>query len=347
MSSSLPPGPIADRTGAATAVMMVKFAAPAEVLAGDVSDLFSAAPLRVNFADAGRQFPVHTPSAAWASAAHYHAAGCDDPAVGGAIKSAFARHRLFGEWDRLAEVARPKAEKSASAGRYAVPSANKYPIDTPELVKKAAEYFEAHADRFRDDERKEYALNLAKAAADFRGTLPDAQLYRLEAEGGMGRLSSGWKQAFDDRIKVATRENLPDLAKALTEAASVPPEDPTKAAQHLRRIDRVNRWELNDPLGVMIDLTPTKAAAELASVVKAADGSWYAKADLGAVPDDTVHHLFGTPPVLSAAGRAELLKSAASCGAFRAVLADHGVHPVEHAPRRRVDWAAEAAGASK
>lgn len=344
MTPFLSAGPKTDRTGAVTAGLMTKFAAPSAVSAAPVQSVHDAADVAANFADpfGRREYPIHSPASAWASAAFYHSTGSTDPEVAGRIKEACYRHRLFGEWERLEAAARPAAVKTAAASAYALPAAGRYPIDTPEQIKSASDYFHVHAAAFPDADRREFARNTARAANRYPDLLPAERLHRLQAEAGLGRLSGSWKSAFEVRIRLAEIENQTDLASALKSASASPPEDTAAAAALLRRVDRVNGWRVADPLDVIVDLTPAKAAADLSTVVKSADGSWYRRADLARVPDSTVAVLFGAPPVASGEYRAGLLKSAETAKAFQAVLADHGVRPVREA-RARVDWARLAA----
>lgn len=333
-------GPTTDRTGAAVAELMTKFAAPAAVAGADDADLTNHAPLAVNFADRERTYPIHTPKAAWASAAFYHATGSSDDTVASRIKEACVRHRLFGEWDRLSAVARPG--DTPPAVHYALSEPNRYPLQSPGQLKSAADYFATYADRFDPMDRREFALSVVGAMERHPGTLTEKVAAVFEAEAGLGRLAGDWKWAFDDRIRLATMENQPELVEALKEASSVPPPDIAVAAAVLREVDQRNRWKLDDPLAAMSDLTPTEARRKLAGVTLAADGSWYEKAALDAVPDEAVSALFDAPVVVSSATRSELLASPEKSAAFRQVLADHEVFPVEE-PRRRVDWAAVAA----
>lgn len=338
-------GPASDPTGAAAAALMVKYAAPESVRAAPDVDLVNHAPLAVNFADRGRTYPVHTAKAAWASAAFYHAGGSTDSAVADRIKKACETHRLFGEWEKLAASARPAPPDAPT--RYALPAVRKYPVDTADQVKAAAAYFALYADRLEAADRREFAANVVKAAAAHPGALGTDAANRLELEAGLGRLADGWKRAFDDRARLAAAENLPELAEAIKEASSAPPPDTAVAAAMLREVDRRNNWKLDDPLAVLADETPTTARMKFASLAKAADGSWYSREDLAAVPDDAVSSLFGAPVVVSDSYKAALLADPTKCASFRVVLADHGVHAVEEAPRPRVDWAALAGGSGK
>jgi len=342
--TTLHPGPTADRTGVVTAGLMIKYAAPAAVRGEPVDAAVSPAPVAANFADpfGRREYPIHTPAAAWASAARYHDTGSDDPAVAARLKEACDRHRLFGEWDRL-KAARAEPAAPPPPAAYALPAAKKYPVDTAEQVKAAAAYFSSYADQFDPQDRREFAANTAKAAAAFPGAVDAPTLSRLQAEGGFGRLAKGWKTAFEVRARMAELTGEGALAAAIKAAAAAAPADPVAAVILLRRVDKAAGWAMTDPQEAVIDLTPAKAAEELKDAVRAADGTWYRKSALAAVPDATLCELFGAPPVASAAYREGLLKAADTSTRFREVLADHGVEPAA-VPKARPDWKKLAAG---
>jgi len=334
MVTTLGDGPLADRTGARTAVLMVKYAAPAGVLEASVEDLEPVEKVASAYADAGKTFPVHTPSAAWASAAHYHATLSTDTKVGNRIKAALDQHRLFGEWSRL-EQNRPVPAESR---HYGLPDSKKYPLDTAEQVKAAADYFTKYSDQFTPTDLQTFSRNVLSAGERVPGALSNAVVDQIEAAAGLGRLASTWKEAFDQRIWHATRDKLPALVEVLKEASASPPTDPVLAATHLRAVDRVNNWQLPDPLTQLCDETPSAARRKLAAMVRAADGSWYKRADLNKIPDETLSNLFDLPAVVSNTARCSLLQE--KCAAFREVLDHHGVSPVEVPRDPRVDWAA-------
>lgn len=334
-------GPLADPTGVRVAAVFEKYAAPAAVLAAPPGDLFDRPVLRRDYADDGRQYPVHTKLAAWASAAAYHDAGSDHPEVGARIRRACDVHRLWGEWDRLkAAAAADRAARAPRVTRWALPDRKKYPLDTAEQVKAAAAYFARYADRLPAADRKTYAGELVKAAAG-TGGLPPAALARLEAEAGLGRPAADPGLAFRTRAAAAVDPAL--KAALLKAAAAAGGLDPLGAADLLRRVDRRVGWDAPDPLAQLVGETPTTAREKLAGVVEAATGNWYRLADLDRVPDATVAAVFGTGPVVSRDAKAGLLKAASTARAFEDVLRGHGVAPAERARRPRVDWAGLAA----
>ena len=334
-------GPLADRTGCKAAALFVTYAAPAAVTAAPVEDIFDVPKVAANFADGGYTYPISTPAAAWASAAAYHDSGADDPATAGRIKDACDRHRLSGEWDRLkAAAARP----APAEGRYALPAAKKYPLDTAAQVKAACAYLPPHADRLSGAERVEYAANVLKAAADLKVDLAPDGLYRLEAEAGLSRPADGWRNELTTRAGLAKLAGDADLVGLFEKAAAGPSADhvgafrnPAELAELLRSVDRRMGWSLPDPLlGVSGD-TPSSAAAKLAGAVKAASGNWYLLDDLDRVPDAPLVELFGLPPVLSKEAKAALLADPGRGAAAEAVVAGYA-EPAERAPRRRLDW---------
>lgn len=305
------------------------------------SDVFDVPPVAVNFADPGRQYPLHTKAAAWASAACYHASGSADEAAAARIEEACRFYRIGGEWDRLREAATAK-KAAAPQGRYALPGRRLYPLDTPEQVKEALDYLGRHAAGLGVDCR-EFAANTLKAAAELGGHYPLTALARAEAEAGLGRPAETAAEAFALRAKLARFEGRGELASELEKAASAPVTDPAEAAGVLRAVDRRCGWDLTDPMGLLCGATPSSARAELAGVVKAASGAWYARGDLEAVGDGVLSEAFGLPPVVSQETRLGLLADPVKGAAYEALLADAGVRPREQAARPRPDWAALAA----
>jgi hypothetical protein len=335
-----PHGPLADVTGRRTAVLLTKYAAPTHVTDAAATDVMAPPAVRVNFADDARTYPVHTPAAAWVSAAAYHDAGAAHPTVGAAIKRACDAHGLTGEWERL-EGLRPGPVKAASAGRFALPAERKYPLDTAAQVTAAAAYHTAYAHLMPADARQTYAAETVKAAAAVGG-LSFHETCRLEREAGLGRRADDWERVFVVREKLAAAEDA-GLVAALAEARGVFAKSgddcAPAAATVLRALDRARGWKLSDPLEGLIGWTPAAAKAALDGVVKAASGAYYARADLDRVPDDVIVAALGLDaPVLDGTAKAAALSSATTGGVVEQLLADVGVKPVNPAPRDRVTW---------
>ena len=336
-------GPLTDTTGATTANLMVKFAAPDSILREPLCSLYPSERIPAWFADpSSMTYPIHTPAATWASAAFYHATGSDNPDVRNRIKEACNYHRLTDEWRRLEKEARPKVEQVKTT-HYALPRLSKYALDTREQVTKAVGYFLKFACTFSTQDRKEYARNLVKRAADLSVEFDTGVAHRLEAEAGMAKLSSEWQRAFLERAYMAANE--PELAAEFCKAATdTPPQDIPETAALLRKFDAFNKWALDDPLMVMSGDSPSTVRALLAEVIQAANGAWYKKSDITKVPTEVMHELLGTPLITSRKLCEEILKDTTKSAQFRELLSDYGVKPVEEAPKKRVDWAAEANG---
>lgn len=328
---------------------MTKYAAPDRVTAAPPAALFDPPPVACNFADAGRTYPLHAPAAAWASAAAYHDAGATDPAAGERIKAACVYYGLSAEWDRLA-AARPAGPVAPPPDRWALPEQRRYPLDTAAAVKAAADYFARYADRLAAADRRTFAGELVKAAADHPGVVDPAGVWRLEAEAGLGRPAPGWEAEARWRAKMAADAGEPGLAAAIEKAAAEAAQDQVGApvgtyrtagelAALMRAVDRRMGWELDDPLPGLVGDTPSTARAKLAAAVEAASGAWYARADLDRVPDAACAAV-GLGPIVARATKAAAL---AASPAFERLALAHGVVPVRAAPRARVDWAAVAA----
>lgn len=327
-------GPLADRTGYRALHLMQKYAAPAAIRAAEPTAL-DALPIISNFADRAQTYPLHTPAAAWASAAAYHDAGDTNVETGNRIKAACVEHRLRGEWERLQKAAAAAREAARIEPPWALPEQKKYPLGTPGQIKAAVDYFARYADSLSVADRKTYAGALVKFAGAYAN---DETMSRWEAEAGLAQPAADPLLAFRMRAQLTSD---PTLRDALTKVASVP--DPHEAAALLRRVDKRAGFNLSDPIIHLTGLTPTQARSKLAGLVKAASGNWYAAADLDRVPDALLQDLFGAPPIVSRRYREQLL---AKVAAFERVAEDHGVRPLERARRPRVDWASLASGAA-
>lgn len=320
--------------------MMEKYSAPDSVLDAPVASLSTQPALRGAYADDARVYPIHTPAAAWVSAAYFLDNGSGNAKVAAEIKAALLRHRMWDEWERLAEAADMNRRiKSAAAAttRFALPDQRRYPLDTPDDVARAVDYFDKYASAFDAAERKTYARSVVEAIKSAGLAAADDTMWRLEAEAGLGRLSKSWRAAVTVRTKLAA--DSPEVVDALDKAAAFPPPDPLELVCALRELDKVAGWDLPDPLTAVIDETPTSAARKLASVVRAASGRWYSVGDVGAVPEAEIDLLVAPVTVASGEKRAALLADPTTCPAFEALLVDRGVAHVWQ-DRERPDWQA-------
>lgn len=351
---SLVNGPLADPTGAGIAVVLTKYAAPDDVLGAPPEDLFVPENVAVNFADARRTYPIHTKAAAWISAAYYHDSGSDDAVVGDRIKLACQYHQIGKEWNKLASLRPQHVETQVTY--YALPAAKKYPLDTPEQVKAADEYFTKYASYFPAEDRRTYAGEMVKAAIRHPQAVTD--LWRLEAEAGLGLPAEGWETEFAQRAKKALELGDEDLAAVLDKTAvdfkqqiidrQVSPmgtfTNAGELSDLLKKADRKYGWNYGDPLGGLVGDTPSTAGKKLAGVVRSAAGNWYVKEAVDAVPDNLFTELVGCGPVVSRETKLGLLQDATKVAAVERLLNLHNVEPVERAKPQRVDWEKLAAG---
>lgn len=337
-------GPYADPTGNRSAALMDKYAAPDEVLDAPTGSVTDRPATRADYADEGRCFPVHTPAAAWLSAAHYLDAGSRNEKVAGEIRNALLRHRLWDEWDRLADAAaaNERTKAAAETHRYALPDRKRYPLDTADDVRTAAAYFTRHADSFSHDDRRKYASAVVTAADDHRVDL-GSDLRRFEAEAGLGLLSRSWRDAVTCRTKLAADDA--GAAAALEKASAAPPDDPLELVGLLRDLDKVASWDLPDPLDDVIGETPSTAREKLAGAVRAHSGRWYRIGDVAAVPAADIDAVVAPLGVAIASNekRAALLADPETGTAFEELLLDRGVRYVAH-DRERADWVGLAGG---
>jgi hypothetical protein len=343
MNTFLGDGPMVDTTGARTASVMIKFAAPEDVRESHPDDVFAVPKVACNFADRDYHYPTHTAAAAWVSAAMYHATDSDHPYVAERIKAACDFHRLWGEWERLEKAAkeeRTRVVKFAGVIRWALPAAQKYPLDTAEQVKQAAAYFARYADEFSDADRKTFAAETAKAAYNLGWTGRAEDLHLLEAEGGLCRPSADPKRPFLARAKYAADGKIMDLAAALVKAADEAGKDPVEDAAILRRIDKRAGWNYGNPIHETTGETVSAVRKKIASAAKAVSGNWYNVADIGRVPAGFLSQALGAGPVMSEPVFRRLLSDPTKSAAMEQILENHGVKPVSVAPRERTDWAA-------
>jgi hypothetical protein len=321
--------------GARTAIALARLGAPPEVKAAAAAQMPEWTNLPpVCYADEGRSYPVHTPLAALVSAACYVVSGAADTVAEARIKRACARHGLPGVWAEFAKRA-AEAAGPAEPGRYALPDQKRYPIDTPERVKRAAAYLAEYGPAFSDAERRTFAENLLAADA---GVLAPVERGAVEHAAGLGRPAVPLAQVFSPRKAAAA--GRPELLRCLErlETAVAGGGCVYKAAAVLERVDRAMGWRFRAPGPLLTGLTPTAAKTAAAEFVRAPSGDWYRAADLTAVPASALVAGYATPPVVSKEARVRLLEKYGA--AFQDFLAGFGVNPVRPAAagRPRADW---------
>jgi hypothetical protein len=126
----------------------------------------------------------------------------------------------------------PPIEKTAETVEFAL--GKKYPIHTPELVKKAMIYFADHGKRFSPTNAFAYAINV-KIAADkmkisYVGT-PIEKYANIDA----GSLSKNFKAAIYARKGYASEEDKPAYDELIKRASEL---GPVKVAKVLEELDR-------------------------------------------------------------------------------------------------------------
>lgn len=130
--------------------------------------------------------------------------------------------------------------KTAEPKTFALPNEKRYPIDTPELIKKAIEYFEKNATRFQPLEALVFAANVKKAALQEKVLTEDTVLEKY-ASLTSSRFSPNWKENIRMRrpyVKEDEREVYDELVEKAAEFGVV------KTAEVLEAVDRklgVNR----------------------------------------------------------------------------------------------------------
>lgn len=338
---------------------MQKYAAPDRLLEKRASDLLERPTFAASYADTGRTYPIHTAPAAWVSAAAYHDTRSTDPDVGGRIKAALDWFGISSEWDRLSAL-RPAEPAAPTVTKWALPDAQRYPLDTGDQVKAAIDYFDRYKTRFSYDERRVFADSLVKCASDHPALFPGRALWQLEAEAGLGLPHPSWRVEFDHRIKRARELGEQELADVLTKTANavnyggggsasfgssvtMPAGTFRNAAEMsdlLTQLDKRFGWSSGNPMDGLVGETPSTAMAKLATVTKSAHGHWYRITDLDRVPDDLCREIAGLGPIVSRAAKVAMLAKSAS---FERLVRAQGVDPVEHARRPRVNWETEAA----
>lgn len=354
----LGPGPLADKTGAVAARLLTQYAVPGRLLDKSASDLFEPPPISSAFADPSRSYPTHTAPATWLSAAAYHDSGSTDPSVGRRIKESCDWFGLSSEWDRL-ESCRPAEPKVAAVEKWALPDKKMYPIETDEEVKRAIAYFDEYSGRFEAEDRRTFAGELVKAAASRPELFSPDNLWRLEAEAGLGMPAENWRIEVEVRTKKARDADLPELAEAIEKSAmgvdygsgafqsrggALSPGQEFRGAGELaelwRQLDRRMGWSHSDPLQGLVGETPSTAKAKLASATRSATGNWYRNEDLDRVPDQACSDLCNFGPVVSRAAKMAALADPTS--PFERLALTQGVRPIQSARPGRVDWSAEA-----
>ena len=146
----------------------------------------------------------------------------------------FASSGIKTNWVNLSEIKKIPLPVTKLAETAAFALGKKYPIHTPELVKKAMTYFAEHGKRLSPVNAFEYAVNV-KIAADkmkisYAGT-PIEKYANIDA----GSLSKNFKAAIHARKGYASEEDRPAYDELVKRAAEL---GPVKVAKVLEELDR-------------------------------------------------------------------------------------------------------------
>lgn len=334
---------LGDPTGARVASVMVKYAAPNDVLDASVDTLFDVPRLPCNFADRRMEYPIHSKTAAWASAAGYLDSGESDGEIANRIREAWTYHRIpTSEWARLAKIAADSRQTTPAAVKYALADDRKYPVDTAEQIETAASYFHKYANQFDPETRKKYAHGLL--SADTNGVLGLDTAARLEAEAGLAAPNLNWVEEFDKRAFMSPDPMLKDaLTNVVTQIKAAGFDNGRfhaagEIADLLRQVDRRMGWDFPDPLLGLTGETPSTARAKLAKAVDGATGDWYAVEDLDRLPDTDFSAIVGGTPIVSRTAKVAALRDPKLGPLVATALEDYGVRPISKA-RPKTAWA--------
>ena len=146
----------------------------------------------------------------------------------------YAKEKQPSNWVNISEVndLPPAIEKTAEKVAFAL--GKKYPIHTPELVKKAVSYFADHSKRLSPINAFEYAVNV-KIAADKLGVSYKGTPIEKYANIDAGSLSKNFKAAIRARRGYASEEDRPAYDELIKHAESL---GPVKVAKVLEELDR-------------------------------------------------------------------------------------------------------------
>jgi hypothetical protein len=189
------------------------------------------------------------------------------------------------------------------------------------------------------DDRIEYAKNVSAAlGGDGCALVGREAAFALEADAGMGKLASNWRDCYLERANLCATD--PELREVLVKSAGEAPTDPVGAVFDLRELDRVNGWDMPDPATQMFSDTPSTAREKMSSVVLSATGRYYAVSDVERVPDDLMVGVIGKPSLTgySARTKAAALADPVTGPVVESFLDDAGVTPLWHSTPK-TDWA--------
>jgi uncharacterized protein YejL (UPF0352 family) len=133
----------------------------------------------------------------------------------------------------------PKKMVEKKASRYALPSLQRYPLDSYAEVEKAASYFDEWRGHFSPAHRREYCLNLTKRASDL-GIKVSAE---IEKYGSVTYApASEVEIAIDGRKALVGEDGVTVLEKLSAARATI---DPEIFAETLAQFDKMACIEAN------------------------------------------------------------------------------------------------------
>lgn len=223
-----------------------------------------------------RKFPLATAADAWLSKIAMAANGHKlEPEMRSAaesrIQAALVRHGIESEGHAKTAAHRIHAEIGVGGQTTVTDSgkpahcalADRYPLDTQEQVKTAADYFDSYGPQFTPKERREYCWNLAKRAAELKVELSQKAAFRKYAAEGFGTEVSMEIRKRRDLLKAGS-QLISTLAKIAESRHGLGPE---KFAALLEAFDSQAGFDpihgkfLRDPYAATYEEDPLKKTA--------------------------------------------------------------------------------------
>ena len=162
----------------------------------------------------------------------------------------------------------------------ALPSQDKYPIDSYRDTMNAVEFFDKHASRFHPRDRREYSRNLTKRANELGiPVTQDLQLYASEAGAPQGQVAG----QIQLRMEKTSGDHRQRYALFFQKIASV---EPGAAAEALAELDRMSGLD---------DLWDSRLLDPYATMLQEKTAQEYAFHDShGSISDEDIHKLVGS-----------------------------------------------------
>lgn len=196
-------------------------------------------------------------------------------------------------WVNIAEIKAPRftsIEKTASTAAFAL--GKKYPINTPELVKKAVAYFAENSKRFSPTNAFEFAVNVKLAADKMKVNYVGSPIEKY-ANINAGELSKNFKAAMLARKGYASEEDRGAYDDLIKQASALGPVKVAKVLEELDRATGVNRvWNtaVLDPIFTTFGSKDNRLVKVASMEISSED---LKKLPDGLVDDATLHDLKG------------------------------------------------------